>query len=353
VEEATKYSEVEQVEQQRETRPKWFPFSRMGVFYFCVLIGVNAVAAIAMLIMLIPPIMADIISNGGDSYDVIITSVSEQFIGIMPILMLVAYLITIPLCLLIVKRMPVAKDLPKIKWKFSKLLLFLMIAIGVMMFGNLISQALVMVVNLISGQQMSNPVNDILNNDNIIGSIFMTVIIAPFVEEFLFRKVLIDRVRGYGDKITILLSGLIFGLYHGNLFQVIYATLLGMLLAYVYLQTNQIKYCIALHMAVNIIGGVIPLLMYQGIDLDAVQTLQMDELMQIAPRMIMIVLLILVELACMVAAIVVLVVKWKQITLSPPMLVIEKGQSFKVIFLNVGMILLLLSCLAMFIMNAM
>jgi hypothetical protein len=77
----------------------------------------------------------------------------------------------------------------------------------------------------------------------------------------LFRKLLIDRTRGYGDTIAILLSGLLFGLFHGNLFQFFYAFLVGMVLAYVYTRTGRYLPCVAMHAAINFMGSVVtPLL---------------------------------------------------------------------------------------------
>ena len=81
-------------------------------------------------------------------------------------------------------------------------------------------------------------------------------ILAPIFEELFYRKAVIDRLRRYGDLPAILISGLIFGLVHGNFSQVFYATAIGMLLGYIYLRTGNVLYTISLHAAFNIIGGV-------------------------------------------------------------------------------------------------
>lgn len=81
-------------------------------------------------------------------------------------------------------------------------------------------------------------------------------ILAPIFEELFYRKAVIDRLRRYGDLPAILISGLIFGLVHGNFSQVFYATAIGMLLGFIYLRTGNILYTITLHTAFNIIGGV-------------------------------------------------------------------------------------------------
>ena len=76
-------------------------------------------------------------------------------------------------------------------------------------------------------------------------------------EEFLFRKLLIDRTRRYGDLPSILLSGILFGLFHRNLFQLFYATAVGMVLAYVYTRTGKYWWCVAMHAAMNLVGTVV------------------------------------------------------------------------------------------------
>ena len=81
-------------------------------------------------------------------------------------------------------------------------------------------------------------------------------ILAPVFEELFYRKAIIDRLRRYGDLPAILISGLIFGLVHGNFSQVFYATAIGMLLGFVYLRTGNVLVTISLHAAFNIIGGV-------------------------------------------------------------------------------------------------
>ena len=90
------------------------------------------------------------------------------------------------------------------------------------------------------------------------------VVLAPVFEELIFRKLLVDRVLPYGEWPAILLSGITFGLYHGNLTQFFYAALLGMMLAYVYIRTGNVLYTMGLHACVNFLGGVLPLLIPQA-----------------------------------------------------------------------------------------
>ena len=56
---------------------------------------------------------------------------------------------------------------------------------------------------------------------------------------------------------SILLSGLLFGLFHGNLFQFFYAAAVGMILAYVYTRTGRYLWCVAMHAIINLMGSIV------------------------------------------------------------------------------------------------
>ena len=82
--------------------------------------------------------------------------------------------------------------------------------------------------------------------------IIVNVILAPIVEEIVFRGLTYRRIREkLGVTAAIILTSLMFGLYHMNMVQFIYATLLGLLLAYYVEKSNSLVPCILAHMAAN------------------------------------------------------------------------------------------------------
>lgn len=87
-------------------------------------------------------------------------------------------------------------------------------------------------------------------------NILFVGILGPIFEELFYRKVIVDRLRRYGDLPAILISGLIFSLVHGNLDQIFYTLAGGMLLGFVYVYTGNVLYTISIHVAFNMIGGV-------------------------------------------------------------------------------------------------
>ena len=75
---------------------------------------------------------------------------------------------------------------------------------------------------------------------------------APISEEILFRGVLLRNMQPYGKKFAIFTSSLLFGLYHGNLVQIPFAFVVGLVLAYVTVEYN-IGWAIAMHLFNNLI----------------------------------------------------------------------------------------------------
>ena len=76
--------------------------------------------------------------------------------------------------------------------------------------------------------------------------------IAPIAEEMIFRWLIYLRLRDYVRMgAAAVISGLIFGIYHGNLVQGIYASLLGIAFAYILEQSGNIFSSALLHIGAN------------------------------------------------------------------------------------------------------
>lgn len=83
--------------------------------------------------------------------------------------------------------------------------------------------------------------------------VFWMGIVAPVSEEMVFRWLVYLRLRDYmrvGGAAVI--SGVIFGIYHGNLLQGIYAAVLGTIFAYVLEMTGNLLSTVLLHIGANV-----------------------------------------------------------------------------------------------------
>ena len=142
---------------------------------------------------------------------------------------------------------------------FPKILLALLIAVATMTLFNYVSFYTTEFFRFISQDKLfsTDALNDIISDTPIYVTFFVVCVIAPIGEEFIFRKLLIDKTLPFGELASCLLSGIVFGLFHGNLRQAIYATALGLVLAYVYVKTRNIVYPIIMHAVVNLLGSIV------------------------------------------------------------------------------------------------
>ena len=72
-------------------------------------------------------------------------------------------------------------------------------------------------------------------------------VIPPLVEELGFRGVILGSLRKYGDTFAVVVSALIFGIFHGNLVQIPFAFCVGLALGYVMVRTNNLMLCVIIH----------------------------------------------------------------------------------------------------------
>ena len=79
--------------------------------------------------------------------------------------------------------------------------------------------------------------------------------ITPIAEELMFRGLIYRRVRCMvGPSRAILISGLVFGLYHGNIVQGVYGVMVGCILAWLYEKYGSLKAPILFHICANLVS---------------------------------------------------------------------------------------------------
>ena len=84
----------------------------------------------------------------------------------------------------------------------------------------------------------------------VVYSVSMTVLPAV-LEEILFRGVIMQSLRRFGDGFALMASSLLFGLFHGNFAQFIPAFLAGLAIGYFVLRTGSIFTGIIIHFVNN------------------------------------------------------------------------------------------------------
>lgn len=258
-------------------------------------------------------------------------------------LMGILYFIGIPLGTRMIRKLPVTK-ISKKNLSVGELLFYFVISMSFMYFGNLFTRILLGVLSGITGQEFGNPIESFLTGNNLAVTVLIVVIMAPIAEEYLCRKLIIDRTVKYGEWVAIFSSAMIFGLFHRNLFQFFYAFLLGLVFGYIYVKTGKVIYTMVLHMIVNFFGGVVSLFMLNLVGDSVLNNFTMEEFIHMTKEqmmgwMIMGVYGIFILLLA-ITGIILFLVHRKKIVLLEGEYPIPKKERFKIIFLNPGMLIL-------------
>lgn len=88
-------------------------------------------------------------------------------------------------------------------------------------------------------------------NEQLILQFIVLAVVPPFVEELLFRGMVLSNLLPFGKTQAVLGSALLFGVMHQNFAQLLYATVAGLVLGYIYVATRSIWPCVTLHFANN------------------------------------------------------------------------------------------------------
>lgn len=81
-------------------------------------------------------------------------------------------------------------------------------------------------------------------------------VVPAVMEEALLRGVVLQTLRPLGNGIAVTVSAVLFGLMHGNLAQVPYATLMGLVLGIMFVYTDDLRMTIFIHAIANALSVV-------------------------------------------------------------------------------------------------
>jgi len=96
---------------------------------------------------------------------------------------------------------------------------------------------------------------ELIYQGNIVLEIMSLGVLAPIVEELIFRGLMYTQMTEYMKKSrAVIMASVLFGFYHGNLLQAIFATALGLLMIYVYERFHTLVAPILFHIGANVFG---------------------------------------------------------------------------------------------------
>lgn len=312
-------------------------FSRVGwAFLLLLLIGNVAAAAVALTVQTFAPEWVE-----QDFY--------ALAAGTLPVYLFGTLFFALPLL-----RAP-ARTPEKKRIRLGGFVAFFTVAVTFMMVGNLLGNGVMTGLSDLFLVDFSNAVEQAISIRPWISALFL-VVLAPFFEELIFRKLLIDRLLPHGEWGAVLVSALLFGLFHGNFYQFFYAALLGSLLALLYLRTGRWSLCVLLHALFNLICGLIPMILQQYLDMQLLQSVTdpavlMDYLNE---NVVPFCLLLAQQLALWglaLAGVIVFFVCRRKYFKPQPLLGELTERKGSVVFGNVGMVLALVFSAAYFALN--
>jgi membrane protease YdiL (CAAX protease family) len=261
------------------------------------------------------------------------------------------YLVGMPAAALLMRRVP-ADTLEKKKMHPGNFFVVFAMCMGILYTGSILGTLL---STLFTRGGAHNPLEDYVSQTTVL-SVLIAVVLAPILEELVFRKLLIDRLARYGGALAVVTSGLCFGLFHMNLYQFFYAAGLGMLFGYLYLRTGKILYTIVLHMLVNFMGSVVSVFMSNLVDQSVLSGLDysdpqavMDAILPQLPQVLAVEAYALVLLGLVIGGIAVLICARKKFVFPPAPQQLAHGG--RIAFCNIGMLLFFALCLCILVLN--
>ena len=271
--------------------------------------------------------------------------------------LILRFILGYPLMLCLIHLVEKGKPIPQKKMKAGSIFIAFFMAYAMAMIMNIVGLLLTSIINAFqSGVDTTNLQDTLLALPSVWLVLFVCVG-APVFEELIFRKALVDRAIYCGEDIAIAMSGVMFGLFHGNLNQFVYAAALGAFFAFIYVRTGKIRYTMILHAMVNSMATIGTLLLkmfsegttgyLEGTEtLASVSSLDLYGLLRdplsgaiyLGGALGLCVWLLAIA-AFVITGIILWIVKGKKLFLLPSRdLSVPKGKRFSTAFLNPGMI---------------
>ncbi|MCQ2416711.1 MAG: CPBP family intramembrane metalloprotease [Oscillospiraceae bacterium] len=257
------------------------------------------------------------------------------------------YLIAFPIYLLVSKKVPASPPSQEYQMKPHHFIMAFICMEGLCIAGNLIGTVINFILSQIVGYNTSSTflIEGVFGNASTV-FVIIAVLIGPVIEEILFRKILLDRIQKYGTLPALLISGITFGLFHGNFSQFFYAAFIGLFLAYIYLRTGKVINTIILHIMMNFWGSAIPMILLHKVDSETlVNALTNNDITSLGSSLqSMIPFFIFTAFNFMIAigGIIMLCLNASRFSLPESEAPVPKGKRFKTSVLNIGFLLFIL-----------
>lgn len=130
---------------------------------------------------------------------------------------------------------------------------FLCCFMAIQMIFSVVSNLFEMLFNLF-GYTLSAQIDAATSTSTTFSMFLYGSLLGPIMEELVFRGALLRSLEKYGKTFAIIVSSVMFGIYHGNITQGIFAAAVGLVLSYIALEYSM-KWTILLHIINNLVFG--------------------------------------------------------------------------------------------------
>ena len=261
----------------------------------------------------------------------------------------------LPAFILVLRTAPAAVPTER-RLRLRHFFLLLLIAYAVMYVANLVGTGINSLTEATTGSSSSANATEMIESTPLLYTFLFAVILGPIVEELMFRRLVLSRLLPYGQKVAIVGSALLFALFHGNLAQILYAFAVGLILGYLYIGTGRLRYPILMHITLNFLGSIVPLLLLRAVDMERMEEIAAAEEMttemvaELLPSLLLLFAYIGLLLLLVVAGLILLIIYARRVRLAPAPEPIPRGER-RYVFRSVGFILLVLTAAASFILS--
>ncbi len=160
------------------------------------------------------------------------------------------YLVGLPLMLRVIRPIPAHPPLGGVRMTLGLGELAALLAVLFAAAGSIAT-----VMDKLIGEDAQPEMNVALSAGESPWPLFMiVVIVAPIMEEYVFRYLPYRKLGGYDPRLYVLWTAIAFGLFHMDLVQSTYTMVVGLVLGVVMIKTGSLKYVIGLHMMFNLVG---------------------------------------------------------------------------------------------------
>ncbi len=135
--------------------------------------------------------------------------------------------------------------------KFEKLIPMIFMGLAFSMLANTVSDLMNTNLEMFGLKNTVNFSNEVNSVPEVLLYAVSTAVVPAFAEEFAFRGILMGSLRKYGDVFAIIVSSVMFGAMHGNVVQIPFAFMLGLMFGFVDCKTNSVFPSIGIHFLNN------------------------------------------------------------------------------------------------------